>query len=143
MVQVERTFTVKKPRDEVVGYLTDFANAESWDPGTVSCEQTTPGPPGVGTTWHNVSRIRGRETDLTYELTYADPHRLTFVGTNKTATSTDDLTFRSDGDATVITYRSTVRFNGLARLADPLMKREFNRLAKELVPLMTRTLESL
>ena len=67
MVQVERTFTVHKPREIVVGYLTDFANAESWDPGTVSCDQTSQGEPGVGTLWRNVSKIWGRrdESSLT------------------------------------------------------------------------------
>ena len=81
--------------------------------------------------------------ELSYELTQAEPDRLTFVGKNKTATSTDDMTFESVDGSTSITYRSTVVFNGLAKVVDPLMKREFNRLAQELVPLMTRTLEAL
>ena len=99
MTHVQRTFTVNQPIETVVGYLTDFAHAESWDPGTVSCTQTSTGDVRVGTTWHNVSEILGRQTELSYELTYADPHRLTFVGKNKTATSTDDMTFEAIGDA--------------------------------------------
>ncbi len=143
MVQVERTFLVKQSCETVVGYLTDFATAERWDPGTVTCVQQSEGEPRVGTTYCNVSEVLGRKTELTYELTYADPHRLTFVGSNKTATSTDDLTFEDLGDATSITYRATVVFNGLAKLAEPLMKREFNKLAEKLVPQMTGVLEGL
>ncbi len=143
MTHVQRTFTVKQPVDVVVAYLKDFAHAESWDPGTVTCTQTSPGEVRVGTVWHNVSRIRGRETELSYELTYADPHRLTFVGKNKTATSTDDMTFEAIGDQTSITYEATVTLNGLAKLAEPLMRREFDKLAQQTVDLMTKTLEAL
>ena len=91
MVDVSRTLTVRAPLASVVEYLKDFAHAESWDPGTVSCVQTTPGPVGVGTEWRNVSEFRGKETTLTYRLEKLEPQRLVFVGENKTATSTDDL----------------------------------------------------
>jgi carbon monoxide dehydrogenase subunit G len=143
MTHVQRTFTVGQPIETVVGYLKDFAHAESWDPGTLRCTQTSPGEVRVGTTWHNVSKIRGRETELTYELTYADRHRLTFVGKNRTATSTDDMTFEALGDQTSITYDATVTLNGLAKLAEPLMRREFEKLAQQTVDLMTKTLERL
>src|SRR6478752_1392168 len=143
MTHVQRTFTVHRPIETVVAYLKDFAHAESWDPGTVTCTQTSPGEVRVGTTWRNVSKIRGRETELTYELTYADPQRLTFVGKNKTATSIDDMSFEPLGDQTSITYEATVTLNGLAKLAEPLMRREFKRLAQQTVDLMTKTLEAL
>jgi carbon monoxide dehydrogenase subunit G len=143
MTHVQRTFTVRQSLDTVVSYLKDFANAERWDPGTVSCRQVTPGAVEVGTRWHNVSQIRGRKTDLSYELTYADPQHLTFVGTNKTATSVDDITFGAVGDTTSITYDATVTLNGLAKLAEPLMRREFKKLADQTEQQMTRTLEAL
>src|SRR4051812_14711484 len=73
MTYVERTFTVQQQIGTVVDYLRDFAEAESWDPGTVSCRQESPGPIEVGTPWHNVSRIRGRDTELTYRLDRAEP----------------------------------------------------------------------
>ncbi len=144
MTHVQRTFAVNQPIEIVVGYLEDFAHAESWDPGTVTCTRTSPGDVGVGTTWHNVSEIRGRTTELSYQLTHADPRRLTFVGTNKTATSTDDLTFEPvDANRTSITYEATVTLNGLAKLAEPLMRREFKKLAQKTVDQITTTLEGL
>jgi carbon monoxide dehydrogenase subunit G len=143
MTHVQRTFTVKQPIDTVVSYLKDFAHAESWDPGTVTCTQTSPGEVRVGTTWHNVSEIRGRKTELSYQLTYADPERLTFVGKNKTATATDDMTLEAVGDQTSITYEATVTLNGLAKLAEPLMRREFAKLAQRTIDQLTATLEAL
>jgi len=143
MTHVQRTFTVKQQIETVVDYLMDFAHAESWDPGTVTCTQVSAGEVGVGTTWHNVSEILGRKTELSYQLTYADQRRLTFVGTNKTATATDDMTFEAVGDTTSITYQATVTLNGLAKLAEPLMRREFEKLAGKTAARMTETLESL
>ncbi len=143
MTHVQRTFTVKQQIETVVDYLRDFAHAESWDPGTVTCTQVSSGEVGTGTTWHNVSEILGRKTELSYQLTHADPYHLTFVGTNKTATATDDMTFEAVGDTTSITYQATVTLNGLAKLAEPLMRREFEKLAGKTVDQMTRTLEAL
>ena len=92
MINVERTFSVNRPPDVVVNYLKDFANAEQWDPGTKSCTQVTAGPVVVGTTWHNVSVVKGKETELSYRLATLDGGHIVFVGENKTATSTDDIT---------------------------------------------------
>ena len=144
MVDVSRTLTVRTELPAVVEYLKDFAHAESWDPGTVSCVQTTPGPVAVGTEWRNVSEFRGRETTLTYRLERLEPQQLVFVGRNKTATSTDTLSFSApDGGGTSITYHAHVVFHGLAKLADPFMKKEFDRLGDELVGTMTTALEAL
>ncbi len=76
MVHVQRTFTVDPPVDLVVDYLKDFAHAEAWDPGTERCERdgSIADPVVVGTKWHNVSRVRGKQTKLSYRL-----DRLTLV----------------------------------------------------------------
>lgn len=141
MVDVSRTFTVQRPRDEVVAYLRDFANATEWDPGTQACEQIGSDPIAEGTRWHNESKLFGMSTSLTYELTVDSPDHLVFTGRNKTATSVDDLSFRSeDAHSTVITYRAHVDFNGLARLADPVAQLAFQRLADTVPKQMTRVL---
>ncbi|MYR07609.1 polyketide cyclase [Gordonia sp. SID5947] len=141
MVDVTRTFTVARPLDEVVTYLRDFANAVDWDPGTQSCEQIGADPVGPGTKWHNVTRLYGISTELTYELTRDETDHLTFTGTNKTATSVDDMTFgTSDGTSTIITYHAHVEFNGVARLADPLAQIGFGRLADTVERQMTAAL---
>jgi carbon monoxide dehydrogenase subunit G len=143
VVQLERRFIVSAPLGEVTGYLKDFSHAEDWDPGTERCVRTDSGEIRVGSTWHNVSRFRGRTTELDYELRTLAEDRLTFVGNNRTATSTDDLSFRVSGAGTSVTYRATIRFHGLARLADPLMQRVFNRIADETVDQLTRVLNAL
>lgn len=125
MVHVKRTFTVNRPRDEVVTYLADFANAREWDPGTVSCDPLTPGPVTVGSQWRNVSSLAGRKTQLTYTLTTLDPDRVVLTGVNKAATSVDDIRVTDRGATSEVTYEATVTFNGLAKLASPVMQALF------------------
>jgi carbon monoxide dehydrogenase subunit G len=145
MITVERTFDVDKGVDTVQAYLRDFAHTEQWDPGTKSCNRTDgDGPITVGATWHNVSVLRGRETELTYELRRDDPDHLVFVGTNKTATSTDDIALRpGTAGRTRITYRAEIVFNGLAKLAGPFLSGEFERLGDETVTGITRAVAGL
>ncbi|MEV7041516.1 SRPBCC family protein [Amycolatopsis sp. NPDC051061] len=143
MVQVERTVTVRTPVERVAEYLADFAHTEDWDPGTVSCTRADAGPIAVGAEWHNVSEFRGRRTELDYHLTRREAGRVTFVGENKTATSTDDFGLSAGPDGTTVRYRATIVFHGWAKLAGPLLKREFERLGDEVVPQLTRALEGL
>ncbi|MCR6483991.1 SRPBCC family protein [Amycolatopsis sp. OK19-0408] len=134
MVQVERTVRVGVPVERVAEYLADFAHTEEWDPGTVTCTRTDAGPLETGARWHNVSEFRGKRTELDYRLTRFDGGRITFVGRNKTATSTDDFTLARDGDETTVRYLATIEFHGIAKLAGPFLKREFERLGDEVVP---------
>ncbi|MFI6305434.1 SRPBCC family protein [Amycolatopsis thailandensis] len=143
MVHVHRTITVRTPAQTVVDYLKDFAHAEAWDPGTVSCTRADTGPIVVGTQWHNVSEFRGKKTELTYRLDRLDAERVVFVGSNKTATSTDDLTVSEKHGTTTISYHATIEFHGLAKLADPFLKRQFEKMGDELVPEMQKALEAL
>jgi carbon monoxide dehydrogenase subunit G len=140
MVDVERVFTVTPPVAEIQDYLRDFAHAEEWDPGTVSCSQASSGPVGVGTTWTNVSEFRGKETELTYTLTKDEPGHLQFVGENKTVTSTDDISLTAVDSGTRITYHADFEFHGLAKLAVPFVKGELEELGDKTQAQMTTVL---
>ncbi|MFD4370689.1 SRPBCC family protein [Streptomyces sp. NPDC058486] len=129
MITVERSFVVGLPLDELVAYMEDFSRAEEWDPGTVRCVRLDEGPVRPGARWRNTSRFRGRTTDLDYQLVRREPARLVFVGENKTVTATDDLRFAAESASlTRLTYRASLRFKGLARLATPLLRAEFERM---------------
>ncbi|MER8236734.1 SRPBCC family protein [Streptomyces sp. NPDC094049] len=129
MIRVERTFVVRRPLPELVAYLEDFAHTEEWDPGTVRCARLDGGPVAPGARWHNTSRFRDRTTELEYRLTVREPARLVFVGENRTVTAVDDLRFVDEGTDTRLTYRASLAFKGLARLAAPFLRAEFERLA--------------
>ena len=134
MVQVSRTFTVDKPAEVVVGYLRDFSHAVDWDPGTQSCERQDTGPVAVGSSWRNVSKFLGRETTLDYRLERLEPGRIVLVGSNKTATSTDDITVRDTGPgASEVTYQADIELRGAARLGAPIVALAMERLGDKTV----------
>lgn len=142
-MQVSRTMHVDIPTDRVRDYLSDFGHAEEWDPGTVSCERLDDGPVRIGSAWRNVSRFLGRETELSYRLERLDPDRVTFRGTNKTATSTDDIHFLASGGGTSVRYDATIEFNGLAKLAGPFLTRSFEKVADKTKDQLTAALQRL
>ncbi|GGF15905.1 SRPBCC family protein [Williamsia phyllosphaerae] len=144
MVQVARTFTVAKDRATVVGYLRDFTNATQWDPGSQDNVQTTPGPVALGTVWHNTSKLVGVTTELDYTLVRDDADHLRFEGTNKTAVTSDDLTFAdAKGGGTEITYRANVSLNGAGKIAEPIMWLVFQQIAGKTVKQITEVVEKL
>jgi carbon monoxide dehydrogenase subunit G len=133
VVEVRRSIPVRVAANAVVDYLKDFAHTEQWDPGTRSCVRVGSGPIAVGAHWENRSEFRGRETTLDYELTRLDADRIVFVGRNKTVTSTDDFTVTTTPDGAEVRYRVHIEFHGLAKLADPFLRRDFERLGDEVV----------
>ena len=145
MADVTRTFTAKVPIEKAAAFLRDFANAPLWDPGTQSCTQISDGPIVLGTEWHNVSKLFGVTTELTYTLVTDELTHVVLKGTNKTATSIDDMTLTSLGpNSTSIEYLASVEFNGLAKIATPFLKLGFEvQVAPALVKKMTAALEKL
>lgn len=134
MVHVSRTFTVDKPADHVVSYLKDFGHAVDWDPGTQSCERQDGGPVQVGSSWHNVSKFLGHPTVLAYRLDRLEPGHIVFVGSNKTATSTDDITVRDTAPGrSEITYQADVQLHGVARIGALIVKAALGRLGDRTV----------
>lgn len=143
MVDVSRTFDVTVPSSTILEYLRDFSHAEEWDPGTKQCDLVGDGPIEVGSHWHNVSEFRGRETELDYELSILSDDHVVFRGTNKSATSIDDIRVTSTPTGSQIVYHATIDFHGLARLAGPFLQKEFERLGDETQEQMTRVLNKL
>ena len=143
MITVERTFTVTVPPSAVIEYLKDFGHAEQWDPGTQSCVRNGDGPVIVGTSWHNLSKIIGVTTELTYTLEALENDRIVLVGRNDKATSTDTITVRAAGEGSSVTYRAELHMHGLAKLATPVMKLVFEKLGNDTQKQMTRVLNRL
>ncbi|MGO9510137.1 MAG: SRPBCC family protein [Mycobacterium sp.] len=143
MVSVSRTFSVSALPSVVIDYLKDFSNAEQWDPGTQRCTRNDSGPLAVGATWHNVSKIMGVSTELTYTLKELTDAKLVFVGENKTATSTDTISVSPAAGGSEITYRADLRMHGAAALAAPAMKLVFEKVAGDTKDQLTRVLNAL
>ena len=142
---MSRTFDVHPQPSVVLDYLKDFSNAEDWDPGTESCTRTDSGPVGVGSTWHNVSKIAGVSTELDYTLERLTEDTIVLVGKNDTATSTDTITVvpSPDGPGSRVTYEAVIELSGAAKIADPVMKIVFEKIGSDTEDDMTTVLNRL
>ena len=145
MTTVSRTFTVSPPPGVVLDYLKDFSHAEEWDPGTERCTRIGSGPVAVGSRWHNVSKIAGMSTELTYELTELSDTHLVLVGENDTATSTDTITVvpAEEGGGSEITYEAVIEMKGAAKVTEPLVKVVFEKIGSDTEDDMKRVLDGL
>jgi carbon monoxide dehydrogenase subunit G len=145
MTTVSRTFDVRPQPSVVIDYLKDFSHAEEWDPGTESCTRQDAGPVEVGSTWHNVSKIAGVSTELTYRLEELTDDRIVLKGHNDTATSTDTITVvpSPDGPGSRITSEAVIELKGAAKIADPVMKVVFEKIGSDTEDDMTTVLNRL
>ena len=143
MTTVTRTFTVDPPPQTVIDYLKDFANAEQWDPGTQSCTRNDTGAIAVGASWHNVSKLAGLTTELTYTLTELTADKIVLVGKNDTATTTDTITVQPQASGSQITYRADIEMQGVAKLATPAVKLGFEKLGNDTEKQMIEVLNNL
>ena len=145
MTTVSRTFDVDPAPATVIDYLKDFGNAEEWDPGTESCTRIDSGPVVVGSSWHNVSKIAGISTELTYTLRTLTDDTIVLTGHNDTADTTDTITVvpSPDGPGSRITYEAVIEMSGAAKLADPLVKLVFEKIGSDTEDDMTTVLNRL
>ena len=121
MPSVERTVTVQTPIGKVWEYLSDFRNSEEWDPPSLSTTRTS-GDGGVGTTYHNVSKLAGAETEVDYVVTeYVEHERFQLEGDAGSIKLLDTITFATTEDGTSVTYHAEFEPTGATKLAEPFM----------------------
>lgn len=143
---VDRHFETAASPDAVFGFLSDFRNAEIWDPGTVTCELTK-GEVGEGAEYRNVSEFLGRRTELTYVTeVYQPPRRVVFAGHNASFQGRDKLTINPQGDGlpgSRIHYRAEFDFKGWSALAVPVVAVYLPFLARKTIDHLQATLNKL
>jgi carbon monoxide dehydrogenase subunit G len=140
---VRRTLTTTTPPERVFAFLADFRNAETWDPGTVSCELVE-GDTGVGSVYRNVSSFLGNKTELTYTTVEREEgRRVHFRGRNAMFTGDDVITVGAAGPGAEVGYDATFRFHGLAMLGIPLVAAYLPVLAAKTMDQLKRSLDAL
>lgn len=143
MASVQRTVTVSTPVDKVWAYLSDFTTTEDWDPPTVETVRTS-GDGGVGTTYKNVSKVLGKERQVDYVVTAFDvERRFQLAGKASGLELLDTITFEPSGTGTSVTYHSTFRPQGVAKLVSPLLPAGLKVLADQVETSLQEKLSAL
>ena len=131
MIVVERRVTSPAGAAEVFEYLSDFTTTNEWDPATVRTERLS-GAGDVGTTYRNVSRFGGRETELRYTVTeLRAPRTITLRGENRTVVATDTITVEPGLVGSRVTYRAAFALRGVWRVLAPFFRPAFRRLGDD------------
>lgn len=142
MIKVNVSVDINRPSDEVFAFLSDASNNTRWQRGMRSCEWTSTGPIGVGSTYEQEASFLGRTIRSSFEVTEFDPGRRITITTTKgtfpiTVTRSVD---RLDMDACRARARISGGPTGIGRILDPVnqllvqssVRRDYARL-KELL----------
>jgi carbon monoxide dehydrogenase subunit G len=140
---INRTITVTGNRQAVWDFLSDFTNTEAWDPPTQSTTRES-GDGSVGTVYHNVSKLLGRRTEVTYRVIAHDaPSRLELAGEAGPMKLHDTIRLEQDGDQVHVHYRAEFTPQGLAKLMVPLLPLGLKKLGDDAAAQMQDCLERL
>jgi len=110
-------------------FMSDFSNAERWDPGVLSAQRLDAGEVRVGSSFDLTVAFAGRKLTLRYVVrSLKAPHQVVFAAATNLLESVDTLTFEGRGDASRVTYDADLRFKGVAAVANPLLALGFRRI---------------
>jgi uncharacterized protein YndB with AHSA1/START domain len=70
----ENTVLIRRPIEEVFGFLADFENVPKWNYAIVQTRKASQGPVGVGTIYQQVRSVPSRSEER-FEVTAYDPPR--------------------------------------------------------------------
>ena len=115
--------------DEAFRFMSDFANAQLWDPSVVSARRVDRGEVSLDSQFDLTVRFAGRNKTLRYRVTsLVSGREITFESITRALTSLDTLTFEPRTHGCEMTYSAELRFTGIAALANPVLGRLFGRL---------------
>ena len=129
-VEFELQRTIKAPVAEVFARLADIEGHNEWMPrkGSIlrQTAQTSPGPPGVGTTYEDSTQV-GRTPGEIVE--FEPPRRLVYHWWDNTSSGKVKMegwpgyTLEPVGDAgTLVRHDARLRANGIWRLGTPVLR---------------------
>lgn len=118
-------------QEEAFAYLAAFENAADWDPTVKEARRLDGGELRVGTQFHVVSRLAGRDVALVYEVTRLEPPRLVELeARNPSFSARDTITVEPAADGSVVSYDAMLDFRGVRRLLEPVMQSAFDRVGR-------------
>jgi carbon monoxide dehydrogenase subunit G len=80
MATFENTVMIRKPIEEVLGFLSDFENLPRWNYAIVETHKVSEGPVGVGTIYQQVRSVPSQSEERFEVTAYNPPRRLEIRG---------------------------------------------------------------
>jgi class 3 adenylate cyclase len=142
----QATLTVKRPAHEIWAFMTDNFNIPRLGGTTLLVRRTSPGPTGLGSTFHLRQMIAGFETRFDGVITLWDPPRASELSVTGPAVRAAIVrhTFEPTADGTRIVRTIEVEPRRLLRVVmpvlGPILKHRWDAATKKLPTLLDETL---
>ena len=139
---MEGSITINRPVEEVFAYLIDISNMAQWNAQMGHIEQTSEGPPGVGTTFRGTFDFMGRPMGWTSETTEYEPNHKVVqrVEMGPTVLTMSWLVEPAEG-GTKFTMGTEGEMSGISKLAGPLVDRSLKKQMEENLASLKASLE--
>jgi uncharacterized membrane protein len=143
MIDIERSFTIHRPLEDVFDYMSRFENDAEWRAEIADIRRSTSLERGVGERYEQLLDIGGRQVMTDFEVVeYEQNRHLAFRGTSGDVKARGAYDFTAEGDATHVDVHATVDVSGAAQLTEPYMKRQLATHGDEDFRRLRRLLES-
>jgi Polyketide cyclase / dehydrase and lipid transport len=121
MATFQNTVTIRRPIEDVFGFLADFENIPTWNYAILQTSKTSPGPVGVGATYRQIRSLPSRSEEGFEVTVFEPPSRLEIHGEIGPFTATIGYLLVPLGDGTqLINAVDLQRASGALRLLAPL-----------------------
>jgi carbon monoxide dehydrogenase subunit G len=141
MAVIERSFTVKTPREQVFAYLIDHAKDPEWLPGLTDARNFK----GEGTDyeWDMTYKMAGISLVVAGRVIEHDPPRRHVIETRSGVVSTWDWTLEPDEDGTRVSLKMeyTVPMAAVGKIAEKMLLKQNEKAATEGMENLQRILE--
>lgn len=131
MARYLETIATTLAQDAAFAYLANLEHFADWDPGVRSSVLVRGDGPALGSAYDVTVNGVGRPMTLRYEIVaYEPPGRLVIDARTRTLRSVDTITVQAQGVGALVTYEATLWFDGLMRVANPVLAPFFHRIAR-------------
>ena len=122
MIKIETSVLINRPVNEVFAYVANLENGQEWQTDVQELRQTSEGPMGVGTVWHEVRQLLGRLVEQSNKMTQYEPNKKFAYRQSGTVPVEAMITFESVAEGeTKVTMTGEAEPGGFFKLAEPLV----------------------
>jgi hypothetical protein len=122
MIRVDHSTMIKRPPQEVFGFLADVTNIPRWQAGTVKSELVSEPPLATGSRFREVVRLGPWQLDTTCVVTeLRAPEVFAFEAMSRPIDYAGSFRLSETARGTRVHLRAVVQLKGMWRLMEPVL----------------------
>jgi hypothetical protein len=142
MITVDHEVLIRVPTPNVFEFVTNAENDNTWVGFALSARRLTPAPIGLGTRFHQTGTILGVGIPLVWEITeFKRGERMRGESVSGPAKFWGEYIFQDVPPGTRVRKMGKIQFEGLLRMAEPLLAGIFQEALQQDMEKLKRLLE--